>query len=450
MREVFSSKLLALASALPLPLFAVGGVVRNYLIDKSLSFDVDLASPLSADEVGECAEKLGFTVVANYKRTGTVVFSDGERKYEFTSFRKEKYHGGEHLPYAVERTDDIVEDAKRRDFKCNAVYYDLKNFEFVDVLGGIEDIKNRTLDTVIEPREVFSHDGLRLLRLARFCGQLGFKPTQKVLEGARAFADNVKDISPERIFAELKLILSADRAYTFSDKNGHYTALKLLDQTRVLDRIIPELTEGRGMVQRADFHKFDVLEHSLKTVQYADVEARLCALLHDVGKPYCIKTFGNAYKHHSEGVRIAVEVLNRLRADAESIKAVKFAVKYHMIDMDCSMREAKVRSFIVQNYNRLDLLFKIKQADFKGSMELEGRVPTIEKWEKIILKMKEEGVPFSLKEVNVSAIDLKELGYEGAKIGDQLKKLWEHVVVFPKDNQKEKLIKMAKKSIENK
>ena len=69
----------------------------------------------------------GFEIVAEYKRTGTVMFTDGVNHYEYTAFRKEKYLGGEHTPSVTEFTEDIGEDAVRRDFKCNAIYYDIKN-----------------------------------------------------------------------------------------------------------------------------------------------------------------------------------------------------------------------------------------------------------------------------------------------------------------------------------
>ncbi len=449
MKDKFSINLIALAEKLPLPLYVVGGLVRNFLIDKSFSTDFDLASPLDAETVEKFAVEQGFKIVATYKRTGTVVFCDSENKYEFTSFRKESYHGGEHTPYAVEFTNDIVEDAKRRDFKCNAVYYDLKNGEFVDPLGGIEDIKNRVLDTVCSPKQVFEHDGLRLMRLARFAGQLNFTPKKEVLDGAREYADNIKEISVERVYDELKLILTADKKYAFSNKIGHYTALKILDQTRVLDRIIPELTKGRGMAQRADFHNFDVLEHTLKSVLYADEKIRLSALLHDIGKPYCMENYGEFYRHDKVGGKIAESILKRLKADTKSIEEVRFLVRYHMIDIDCKMGEKKIKKFVVENYKNLPLLFMLKQADFKACKEQGGIAPAIEKWKKIIADMKDQRVPFSLKELKISAKDLIEIGYIGSKIGLELKNLWEYLIFNPNENNSEKLIKMAKNHLKN-
>ena len=229
-----------LAALCPKPLYAVGGYVRNFLIDGTVSSDLDIAAALSTEEIKRAAKDCGFNVVAEYKRTGTAVISDGERKYEYTRFRTDVYAvGGGHTPTGTAFTEDIALDAVRRDFKCNAVYYDIKNDEIIDVLGGVSDIKNKILDTVIEPERVFKSDGLRLLRLARFAAELNFTPTEKVLTGAKIYADNIRDIVPKRIYEEIKKILLSDEKYAFSDKQGPYTGFKIMEETGVMDILFP-------------------------------------------------------------------------------------------------------------------------------------------------------------------------------------------------------------------
>ncbi|MBQ9756030.1 MAG: CCA tRNA nucleotidyltransferase [Clostridia bacterium] len=445
MKKFFEKNLISLAKSLNSPLYVVGGAVRNFLIDKSYSLDVDLAAAIPTEELSEKLKQFGFTIVAEYKRTGTVVFRGEDRKYEYTAFRREKYSkGGEHTPIETEFTLDILEDAKRRDFKCNAVYYDIANGKIVDVLGGVKDIKNKVLDTVDLPEKVFGSDGLRLMRLARFAGELNFKPTLEVMGAATKFASNIKDISPERIYAELLRILHSDEKYPFSDKEGHYTGLKILDHTRVLDYVFPELTQGRGMAQRADFHKYDVLEHSLRAVLHSNYSVRLSSLLHDVAKPYCFKRDGMYYRHDVEGERMAEDILRRLKADNATIKKVKFLVKAHMVDLDCSMRESKVRLFMVRNFNLLKELLYVKQADYRASLENDSTSPTLIKWGKIYWEMCKNGVPFTLKDLKISAEDLIALGFKGQEIGKELKKLWEFAVVNDGANDKDKLLKIAK------
>lgn len=444
MINVFEKNLISLAKSLSSPLYAVGGVVRNYLIDGSVADDIDLCAGVREEELLPLLEKFNFTILGEYKRTGTILFS-GQRKYEFTCFRKEKYNdGGEHTPYHTEFTLDINEDAKRRDFKCNAVYYDIANQKFVDVLGGIEDIKNKVLDTVIQPDKVFCNDGLRLMRLARFCGELNFTPTIEVLESAKKYARNITAISSERIQVELKKILESDKKYAFSDRHGHYTGMKVLDQTGVLDCIIPELTAGRGMAQRADFHKYDVLEHSLKSVKYAHRSVRLAALLHDVGKPYCFIKTGKYHYHEEEGRWIAERVLKRLKFDKKTIEEIKYLIFNHMIDLDCKMSESKLRYFIAKQGAELKKLIYIKQADFRASLDDNQPSPTLLKWKKLIKKMQLEGAPRSIKELKINAKSLIALGYTGKQIGDKLEELFKLAVLDGKNNSREKLLKKAK------
>ena len=447
MKSLLPKNLINLAKTMPKPLYVVGGAVRNYFIDGSLSADLDLAGAIPVEQFIKALNDFGIKESAVYPRTGTVMFADGLFRYEYTAFRRDKYNGGEHVPAQSEFTEDILQDALRRDFKCNAIYYDINGDKIVDLLGGLEDIENKTLSTVCEPDKVFSVDGLRLMRLARFAGELNFQPTYETIQAAKKHADNILDISPERIFSELKMILVADGKYPFSDPVGHYRGLKILDRTRVLDKFLPELTEGRGMAQRADFHKYDVLEHSIRTVLYSHPSIRLGALLHDIGKPFCFLRDGYYYHHFSEGERIAEKVLKRLKADKATIEQVKFLVREHMVDLDCSMSEAKVRKFLIKHQDRLDELRRVKQADFRASLEIESTAPTIIKWKKIYDKMIADGTPFSYKDLKISASDLIALGYKNQDIGKEQKKLFDYVVLNPKKNDHEILIALAKKHI---
>lgn len=445
MKIALDNKLISLARSLSKPLYAVGGIVRNYLINGSGATDVDLCAPISAEEFCIEIRKHGYHPITIVERTGTVIFGDQENKYEFTSFRKEKYIGGEHTPFETEFTENIVEDALRRDFKCNAIYYDIAKDEIVDVLGGVEDIKNKVIDTVTSAKNVFCHDGLRLMRLARFCGELNFTPSEDAILGMKQYAKNILEISPERILVELYKILYSDTAYPFSNPKGHYFGLKILDQTGVLDYIIPELTRGRNMAQRADFHNYDVLEHSLRCVLYSPKNQRLIALLHDVGKPYALERDNNFYEHAKYGEKIASDILNRLRADKNTIKKARAVIKYHMLDMDCKMRESKLRTFIVQNQSIMEDLLSIKQADFSSCKDDLSICPAVKKWQELLDEMKRDGTPFSIKQLDICATDLIEIGFRGEEIGKELDDLFFACVIDPKINEKNTLLERAKK-----
>ncbi len=443
MKNLFSPKIVRLAEILNKPLFAVGGVVRDYIIDNSFSEDIDLASPLSVGELTSFARECDIEVVGEYKRTGTAILYDGKIKYEFTSFRQDIYgEGGLHTPEITLPTDSIVEDALRRDFKCNAVYYDIKNGEFCDPLGGISDIDSKVLSTVKEASEVFSHDGLRLMRLARLSGELNFKPSEETLRGARENCHKIKDISVERIFAELGRILSSDKKHDFSDKEGHYNGLKILEEIGVLEIILPEVYLGKGLAQRSDYHKYDVLEHTLRTVLYAEEEIRLPALLHDVGKPFCFKRDGNFYFHAKEGEKISEQVLKRFKSSSSLIKKTCYLVRNHMLQTE-EMKEKKLRRFIADNFDEIDALIKIKEADYRALKDKEIPKSFLIRLKKTREKMLMDGTPIKLKELKVGAKELKALGVEDREIGKTLKQLRELCIEDPALNNEEKLLKIV-------
>jgi len=430
------------------PLYVVGGAVRNAYLGLERPFDLDLAGNIPTEKFIDMLERAGLSVTAEYKRTGTVMFFDEGVKCEYTRFRTDSYAvGGGHNPKEVRFTDDIKEDALRRDFKCNAVYYDVKSGEKVDPLCGVSDIEKRVLDTVDDTEKVFSHDGLRLMRLARFSGELGFIPEKDLLAAAKEYAANIKDVSAERIFAELKAILKADKKYPFSDRKGHYTGLKILSETRVLDMIMPELTLGRGMPQRSDFHDYDVLEHSLRTALYAPENVRLPALLHDCGKPYCLQNYGKYHLHNVEGKRIAHEILTRLKADKKSINECLFIAEYHMLDLKCDMRESKIVRFIVDNYKNIEDLLAVKQADYSACKDDLSVAPTVKRWREIMRRMEERKVPIKMSDLKISGNDLRSMGVSGEKVGKVLKTLFYRCVAHPENNTRKKLTSAAKRIV---
>ncbi len=448
MRAILPENLINLAKACPKPLYIVGGSVRDHLAGLTPSMhDWDVCSPLSAEQFSKIAQKNGFFVQAVYRNTGTVKFSDGATDYEYACFRSDIYVRGTHVPVEIFFTEDITLDAKRRDFTANAVYYDIKNGIYVDPLDGISAIKDKRLTTVDRAEKVFGEDGLRLLRLARQAAQLGFEPDESCLKGALQNARLIKDISPERIFAELILLLTADQKCGVS--GAPYHGLKLLEQTGVLSYLLPELTLGKGMAQRADFHKYDVLEHSLRSVKYVEredtgYELRLAALLHDVGKPLCTLRDGKSYAHAKEGAAISRDILIRLKAPKKLIQRIPALVEWHMYDLDCKASENKLRRFFVTHYELIDDLIKLKQADFSACMDDLSEAPTVRRWKSLLAKLKAENAPLTLKELALNGRDLLSLGIEQTYFSALLEKLLLHACCHPADNRKERLLKLAK------
>lgn len=442
MIEIIPEKLKLLAGELKSPLYAVGGVCRDYLADLSCGEkDWDICAPVGAEEVKSCAERVGFAVSAVYKNTGTVKLKADGAEYEYACFRSDKYVRGVHSPAEVFFTDDIALDARRRDFKCNAVYYDIKAEKFVDPLGGIDEIRERKISAVVSPVKVFGEDGLRLLRLCRIAAQTGFTPTAECLEGARRNANLIADIASERIYAELNAILHADLRYGV--KGAQARGLELLAATGVLKIILPELAAGQGMEQRSDYHDYDVWTHTVKCVEYADPEVRLAALFHDVGKPYCKITTGKFAAHETEGERIARQIFKRLRVPSKLAEFSCALIRWHMYDLSLAASVNKVKKFIVAHHDIYAPLLKLKQADYSACKNDLSVAPCVKKWEGIYSEMQKDGVPFTLKQLNVKGDKLIAAGICPEQVGKTLSFLLGECAIGNVRNEESMLTKYA-------
>jgi len=446
MKNFFWQELLNLANNFDKPLYIVGGFVRDWLLFGYEGKDIDLAGDIQQQEFIIALEKEGIKTFATYKNTGTVMFRLGEYNFEFTGFRKDFYRGGEHKPLKVEKTSDILEDAKRRDFKCNAIYLDVKTKKIVDPLGGVNDIKGKILSTTIEPDKVLSYDGLRLLRLCRFCAKLSLTPTKQTLESARKNANNVKLISAERIKDELDKMLVLDSEPN-APKTAHYNAIKLLDEIGVLEKILPELTLGKNLSQRKDYHIFDVFEHSLKSMEYAPKHLRLVALLHDIGKPFQMKKIRKFTNHAEVGAEIAKDILSRLKYSKEQIKKSMFLIKNHMLCVKKEEKEENLRLIFAKNSQQINDLIELKIADVKASKNSEDFAVPI-RLKALFENMKMDNTPFSVRDLKITSKELIGLKIKGKNIKTIQNYLLDFAIKNPNYNREEFLLKEAKKQVE--
>lgn len=397
-----SDTLIRLGKLLPSPIYIVGGYVRDTLLGYK-SYDIDICGTDTPEVVINSLKNSPFKVKTTSEKLMTLKIICGNEEFEYTTFRKESYVKG-HSPAVVEATQSMVEDAKRRDFKVNAIYFDILSGALLDPVGGLKDLEKRILSTASDAQKVFSEDGLRLMRLARFAGQLDFSPDTETLQAAKKYASLINDIAPERIRDELDKILVADTCHNIKD--GHIKALKLLDEIGVLELILPELTLGKGMVQRADFHKYDVFTHILETVRYAKKEIRLAALLHDIAKPYCFIQSNRYRGHDIEGERIAKEILTKLHYPNKTIALTTRLVRWHMYDLKCEAKPNTLRLFVQENADILDDLISLMEADTVGSGVHAGSNCTAKRLRDVYKFMVDEKVPFTIKDLLVKGEDL--------------------------------------------
>ncbi|NCB31063.1 MAG: HD domain-containing protein [Clostridia bacterium] len=430
-------------------LYGVGGMVRNPLLGLPIS-DMDVTSAMRPEAVRLLCKEKSIRCVPTGMAFGMVELHVAGYKFEHTTFRADTYGpGGGHRPEAVTFSDTVEADAFRRDFTVNALYRDLTTHALLDPTGGLQDLRAGLLRaTSPNPERIMGDDALRVLRLARFSAELGFSPEERTFCAAKAFAQGLKDISQERIRDELSKILLADGKY--GKEGAVYRGLSLLNGLGGLDVILPELTKGRGVSQRAEFHAYDVLEHCLHAAACAEAWGglilRLAALLHDVGKPIAMAKDGRMYNHDRLGGPLAREILKRLRYPNAIVEEASALVGGHMYDLDGRAKEGTLRrKFVEWGYERSRLMAALRRADVIGS----GRgnsIATAVRWDRILDSMRAEKAPFNEGELAITGDMLMEaLGLPpGPEVGRIKRALLLHCASKPKDNTAPRLLRLAR------
>lgn len=390
---------------LPTPIYVVGGAVRDALFGYR-RYDVDLAGELTPKELMDLLRGTVYEVVPTSMKLGTVkiILPGEDSDYEYTTFRVDSYRGGEHRPREVKFSHDLNEDALRRDFTVNAIYWNVRDVKIEDPLNGREDLRRKTLRATRDPNLVLAEDGLRILRLARFAAENGFHAEENTYRAAKENVSLLKDVSPERLRDEFMKILFADKRHGI--EKAHRRGLDMLLNLGAMEYLIPELLEGKGVEQRKDFHSYTVLEHILKTVEYAPPEVRLAALFHDIAKPRLMRETGSGKGHNETGAVIAREALNRLKFPIKEIRKTERLIRYHMYDRDLTLSESEVREFIQENYDIVDDLIALKNADTVAKGKGVEFSPSGERLRVLKDEMEAEGVPMCVKALKIGGGDL--------------------------------------------
>ena len=439
-------------------LYMVGGHVRNALLFLP-SADLDVASKATPDQVMAFFKNSeDIKVIPKALDYGTVqidLVMDGEKtSFEHTTFRKDFYHdGGLHRPSSVEFTDDILEDARRRDFTINALYYDILNHDLVDPLNGLKDLKAMTIRAAKEnPEETLNDDGLRIMRMARFAAELNFKVDPKLFKAVKKYAHYLSDITPDRKQTELKKILLSDIKY--EGFNGAFNASKpkrgivILKESGALNGLISELYDGAGIGQNTVYHAHDVLMHGICTIAATppDYALRLAGLLHDMGKPAVLKETGKMIGHDAVSEKMARVVLNNLRTPKAIIREATLLIHHHMFDL---AGEAKVNTIKKKagalGFNQFRKLIALRRADIKGSGK-NAKDVSAARWEQVLEDMIKSKTPESIAELDIDGKALMEALdiTEGKTLGELLKRLHARVLLNPKQNKREQLIVLAR------
>lgn len=417
--------------------YAVGGCVRDILMGREPK-DMDLTTDAQPEEM--------MRIFASYKlietglKHGTVTVMIDSIPLEITTFRIDGDYLDHRRPHHVRFTKSLKEDLARRDFTMNAIAYN-PECGVVDPYGGREDIRAKTIRCVGNANHRFEEDALRILRGLRFSSQLGFEIEEETSKAILRKGNLLKFISAERIAGEFMKLLS-----------GKHIKAVLTEYISVIGMVIPELLPMNGFQQNSPYHIYDVLTHSALVVEkVAQIpQLKLAALLHDIGKPQTFskdeKSIGHFYGHAEISVQIAKGILTRLKLDHFTKERVLTLIQYH--DIQIEPEERVVRRWL----NRLSPpvffeLMELKRADnLAQSPQFFHHQEKLERITQIAYHIMEEGLCFSLKELQVKGEDLKAIGMkEGKEIGKALNKLLELVLDEELENTKEVLMEFIRK-----
>ncbi|MDE6565699.1 MAG: HD domain-containing protein, partial [Clostridia bacterium] len=376
--------------------------------------------------VEKLLEDSNFKIVASYKRTGTVVISCGDYKFEYTTFRQDSYplKSGTHTPSECVFTKDIKTDALRRDFTCNSLYYDIAQDKIIDLVNGVQDIKDRVLRTVREPKETLSEDALRIMRLVRFAVELGFDIKKETFDAAKDFSYGLKDISKERIKDELVAIFKGVFKYNSKDSGTKPSdGIRLLVDIGAMEYIIPEVVDMIGVPQNPKFHVFDVYNHTLHTIDNLPPELMMAGLLHDIAKSVILKKYGNMYMHKILGSNMTKEIMSRLKFPKGETERISTLVRIHMFNVDGKTRLSKCRVFIADNWDYFDDFILLRRADGMATNPNNYDESLVQNLIDIKNQMIKDGMPITIKDLSVNGNDLLECGYKGKEISETLEKI---------------------------
>jgi poly(A) polymerase len=341
-------------------LFLVGGVVRDLVLGRlSPATDFDFATDAAPHETTRVLRGWADRQYLVGVKFGTVGALKGSRKLEITTFREEVYDEAHRKP-AVTFAKDIEADLSRRDFTINAMAVELPGGAFVDPFGGVRHLGAKVLDTPRSPEQAFADDPLRMLRAARFVAQLEVTPAPRLVAAVIAMRERMVIVSAERIAEELgKLLISARPS----------AGLSLLVDTGLADEFLPELSALKLEQDPVHRHK-DVLIHTFAVVEGCepDLELRLAALLHDIGKPKtrAFTPDGVQFHHHEVvGARMASARLRELRYSNQVVDDVEKLVELHLRfhGYGEGWTDSAVRRYVRDAGPLLDKLNQLTRAD---------------------------------------------------------------------------------------
>ena len=433
-------------------LFTVGGCIRDEILGNEIK-DIDLCIDLPDGGIDFAnwlykAKLLTHEPVV-YPTYGTAMFQLSAFpgiELEVVQTRKEQYKDkNSRNPEVV--FGSLEDDCFRRDLTINSLYYNMSKNVYLDLTGkGYNDIQNHIIRTTGKPDSIFLDDPLRVLRVCRFSSRYGWEIENETFEGMKRNVDRLSIITKERIQDEFNKMLVCDNPVM---------ALNLIKDIGAMKYIIPELEETYDITQN-EYHNYNTIwQHILKVVENtrSDLELRMAALLHDIGKinTRTVDDNGNVhfYKHEFVSAEMCDTILRRLKYSNDFIKTVQILVKNHMRtknfgDNYTHMKDKTLRKMQYELGDNMMKCLELIDADNKAHAPEYCMPNQVENIVKRLKQFKEEGTSMENYKLPVNGDDMMEvLGIEPcAKVKGCLNWLLKFAFNNPKISREELLKKI--------
>ncbi|UJS17265.1 MAG: CCA tRNA nucleotidyltransferase [Candidatus Jettenia sp.] len=341
--------------------FLAGGCVRDMIMGKE-SFDYDIATDAMPHDVIRIFQK---TIPVGIQFGVVIVVKEGHN-FEVATFRAEdSYSDGRHPDRISFSTPE--NDVKRRDFTINGLLYDPVKDEILDYVGGRKDIEAGIVRTIGDPIERFTEDKLRMIRAARFACRFHFSIHKDTQQAIMQLAPQIHMVSAERIREELEKIITGP--------NPHI-GIKLLEELHLLQEILPEVSNTRGVQQPENFHpEGDVFIHTLLALSKMENPSWTLAmgvLLHDIGKAvtFTVTDRIRFNLHEKVGADMATKICDRLKTSTDDKERIRWLVLKHLCFKDAQkMRLNKLkRLFAEEGYPELAELCRVDALASSGDL----------------------------------------------------------------------------------